>query len=1310
MTIAQHFNLSPHNYFPVIASILMIALSIFARTVPAANLKINPVSPTIAIGQSIQLSVSGAEGKVTWIAENGEIMGKNSPLTTYVAPQEVGLYDVTASDENGNSAVVKVTVLTEAEAKQAFSVENAQWEVFTNRGWIKTFALSQEGTTLWIGTDGGLEKYDITTGNLIRIFKTVDGLPSNGITNLVSDNNGGLWIGTARGLAHLSASDEWQSDIPPRLSSDDRISALISDGNNGLWVSINGYYWTDENNYGIEIIHFNNNKELKVFQLNAAAHEHYPISIYDFPFALANDGNGGVWIGTLRHGLAHLTSNGEYSFFTIDNSDLPGNFISSLASNEHGELWMGVKMMEEYEATSIPLDYFLVHLSSDGEWTVFPDYYVETLVSDGSRGVWIGSDHGLIYLNDNGDKKVFNTNNSELPNNYITTLISDNKGGLWMGGMGGMWGGSIAHLSSTEYWKIISRDNVGELPDNSIAALLSDDQGGLWIGTHNGLAYLSHNQEWRVFDLREYGSSMVRALAQDDSNGLWITTHDSLIHKTNNDEWREVLNINSFSPSDINTFWSPLVKDNKGLWMTMGSPNDVLATTSIDTILYLSNSGERQIFTLESFGLSNDHRISDMVSDGYEGVWIGTTNRSNNESNLIHLNINAEPKISEFFPGNMISSFFGDSSGRVWAWADNVDNYNRSSLYLNSNGEWKIINEVDHDVDNFISDGANGWWTRSFEEGVSHLNSDGSWTNLGVFGYTLESDKRGGLWIGSSEGLTHLTFGQKSNVCKADATKEECKELLKSKGAAILIHPQGSNSKYKDKEGKSLNFMANYAYQILSNRGYKNDEIYYLAYKPDLDVNGDTYLDSYVDAPVTLTQWRQGTRSRDLNVDDINQAFQWAKEQSQLAKNQGLLEQPLVVIFIGHGLNDNLILDPLGNNLSGIQFKAFLDDYQAQTGNSVVIIIEACYSGTLINALSAPNRLIISSTNDRLAYYSDFGRSSFLKYYLDQLDNGVDYWNAWQHIRALFAEFNAPRNEQDPQLEDQLIGNKSMDLFLNGSFGNLVGFNIIPFSLPPVVSLNTPLDLSVIIKENQSKENQSPVDRVEVIVTTPTSESTPQGYIYNTLSVELEPKENERWEGPFEQFTVPGKYTFIFKAYYRSPQGDQSKEADEPITICVPGGEPNCSEAPKPPPPDIPNLPNLGGPFRGGTTVDGQTYKVHTPVSLSQPVVITGEIEIDDIGLNQLVDIVAFATYLPEPNNPNNKLFYMLDSNGVPVSWDGDMAHLMTFKPVNLPKHQKVDIYNGILVPGKLIISFGYRFPNGIVTTNATPIEVDVFM
>ncbi len=40
-----------------------------------------------------------------------------------------------------------------------------------------------------------------------------------------------------------------------------------------------------------------------------------------------------------------------------------------------------------------------------------------------------------------------------------------------------------------------------------------------------------------------------------------------------------------------------------------------------------------------------------------------------------------------------------------------------------------------------------------------------------------------------------------------------------------------------------------------------------------------------------------------------------------------------------------------------------INDYQQATQNKVVVIIEACYSGSLIPFLSAPDRVIITSSS-----------------------------------------------------------------------------------------------------------------------------------------------------------------------------------------------------------------------------------------------------------------------------------------------------------------------------------------------------------
>ncbi len=66
--------------------------------------------------------------------------------------------------------------------KQLVSQENGNWEVFTNRSEIRAILPSDDGKTLWVGTTGGLEQRDASTGELVRVFTNLDGLPSNWIT------------------------------------------------------------------------------------------------------------------------------------------------------------------------------------------------------------------------------------------------------------------------------------------------------------------------------------------------------------------------------------------------------------------------------------------------------------------------------------------------------------------------------------------------------------------------------------------------------------------------------------------------------------------------------------------------------------------------------------------------------------------------------------------------------------------------------------------------------------------------------------------------------------------------------------------------------------------------------------------------------------------------------------------------------------------------------------------------------------------------------------------------------------------------
>ena len=185
------------------------------------------------INKSITLSVANTEGTVEWFKDKGTIQGEGNKVT-YLAPDQAGSDVVAVLDSKDNKGLIKVVITP----PNNFSRENAQWDVFTNRSQISALLLSDDGKTLWVGTNGGLEKRDAQTGEILRVFTKRDGLPANFITALLSDGKGGLWIvanGDGGGLTHYTADGQWQmfNTENSGLPSNDVLS-LLSDNQGGL--------------------------------------------------------------------------------------------------------------------------------------------------------------------------------------------------------------------------------------------------------------------------------------------------------------------------------------------------------------------------------------------------------------------------------------------------------------------------------------------------------------------------------------------------------------------------------------------------------------------------------------------------------------------------------------------------------------------------------------------------------------------------------------------------------------------------------------------------------------------------------------------------------------------------------------------------------------------------------------------------------------------------------------------------------------------------------------------------------------------
>jgi len=1087
--------------------ILFYCLVFAVSALPAAELTFNPPNPQVEIGGKITLSVSGTSGAVTWSAIKGQITDTGTQVT-YWAPDQVGLGVVSVLDEAGNTGIVKIVILPKGTA--APSQENASWEVFTNRSRVSAFVVSEDEKTLWVSTDGGLEQRDRATGELVRVFTNLDGV-------LCGDSSGGLWIGTKDGLAYRSVAGEWtvynteNSGLP-----DNSIKALYGDSSGGLWIG------TYEGGLAYRSVA----GEWTVYNTENSGLPSNRIS------ALYGDSSGGLWIGTWGGGLVYCSVAGEWTVYNTQNSGLPRNWIYALYGDSSGGLWILTPYVFYHSVA-------LTYRSVAGEWTVYntqdsglPFNSINALYGDSSGGLWIGTERGLAYSSVGGEWTVYNTENSGLPFNGISALYGDSSGGLWIGTNKG----GLAYRSVAGEWTVYSTENSG-LPSNRISALYGDSSGGLWIGMwhdyNGGLVYRSSAGELTVYNTENSGLpfNSIYALYGDSNGGLWIGTH-GLAYRSVAGEWTVYMPDNNISI---------LYGDSSGgLWIgTWGG------------LAYRSVAGEWTVYNTDNSGLP-DKSISALYGDSNGGLWIGTYSNG-----LAYRSVAGEWTVyntdNSGLPSNEIQDLYGDSSGGLW-----IGTYRGGLAYRSIAGEWTVYNTDNsglpyNSIISLYGDSSGGLWIGTYNKGLSYRSVDGKYTvyntdNSGLPNNSIKvmySDSSGGLWIGGyNGGLAHLTFSKKNTLCAADLTEEQCQNILTSNRAAIIIAGGGSDD--TNTLWNSTAYISSYIYKMLNKRGFDNDEIYYLSPNSNADFNGDGLDDCIVDAPATprcrLKAVANPISERALTVDDVRKAFAWAK-------TGGKLDQPLYVFFVDHGKSDKFQLSK--NGYLGVdEFKTILDDYQNETGNEVALVIEACYSGTLLSKLKAPNRAIISSTGDDLAYFDRMSHSAFSRYFAKGLWKGMSFWEAFEFARDKHTKYVQSVDQvQNPQWTDGTEdGQWLRELFINGNFTIAdVTFTVEALTTSTMLSVGQSIELSA-----KTSLDKNETKRLWAIIKPPKVSLVLDSYGTPILAfprVRLYEKDGI-WAATWQDFAYNGNYEISF--YAEDKAGNIS--SSDAITVSVSGG------------------------------------------------------------------------------------------------------------------------------------------------------------
>ena len=303
---------------------------------------------------------------------------------------------------------------------------------------------------------------------------------------------------------------------------------------------------------------------------------------------------------------------------------------------------------------------------------------------------------------------------------------------------------------------------------------------------------------------------------------------------------------------------------------------------------------------------------------------------------------------------------------------------------------------------------------------------------------------------------------------------------------------------------------ANYAYRALIYQGFDKQTIHYLSSDTDLDIDSNGEADD-VDSNAT-------------NANLQNALIHWAKDADEL-----------VLYITDHGGDGSFRMTDT-ELLQASDLNTWLDQLQAIKNASVVVIYDACQSGSFLPILATsetPNRVVISSAQkDEPAYFTSAGALSFSYFFWGNIFNGMTVGNAF------FSARNSTRyaySNQSPLLDDNGngIGNEDDDGIAARDIhiGNgVVSADDLPVIGSPVPTRHLYGESSVTLSVSDVTDAGG-ISRVWATLTPPDREiADPSIPILDIEIIDFALTDDNRYEGEVKGLSATGTYTLALFA------------------------------------------------------------------------------------------------------------------------------------------------------------------------------------
>lgn len=557
---------------------------------------------------------------------------------------------------------------------------------------------------LWIGTDGGLNKMNLYTGEITRyLVSEEDKLYSNTVVDeLLFDTKGRLWVCTINGLNLYDSENDTFIKVAEEYLENKGIQDIAEDGEGNIWVSTRDglFKYNHEKNVVESFYHDVNDKN--------TISENNIFSLY------YNDSK--LWIGTKTGGLNIMNlkdySIKRYAHDPSNPNSIPSNLIRDILKDKDGNMWLatdqGLAHFDEKNET------FYTYTSNTDKHSIC-DNNIINLYQDRLGVIWIGTFSGISKFFPNNDFEVYRNDPSDdnsLSSSSVCGIYEDDEGNVWIG----TFNAGINKVSGdkvTRYYNDLN--DVNSLSSNRVKDI-TGIENEIWIATDNGLnKYDKDTEKFTVYkktdDENSVVNSEIRVLYIDRDGLLWIGTRGGIStfdREENFTSYNEVLEKNGIYEKTI----SAIYEDSEGImWFGLGNDGGLVS--------YNRETGEVKNYLNDennenSLSFNNVRSISE---DGYGNIWIGT------QDGLNKLNKKTEKftvySFNDGLSNNFIYGVIVDDYDNIWA----TTNY---GLSMYDQNEEKFVRYYE----------ADGLATNEFNGFSYHKNKDGQIYVGGVNGVT----------------------------------------------------------------------------------------------------------------------------------------------------------------------------------------------------------------------------------------------------------------------------------------------------------------------------------------------------------------------------------------------------------------------------------------------------------------------------------------------------------------------------------------------------------------------------------------------